>query len=90
MDYWINPNSTDGVAVWYDDHYLDTSRARLVLANAATWEASTMRNPQVATQWQDGSISATLQRGGFSSGIAWLYVVRADGSTSASWPVTLP
>ncbi len=90
MDYWINPSSTDGVAVWYDDHYLDNSRARLVLANAATWEASTMRSPQVATQWQDGSISATLQRGGFSSGIAWLYVVRADGSTSASWPVTLP
>ncbi len=90
MDYWINPGSTDGVAVWYDDHYLDTSRARLVLANAATWGASTMRNPQVATQWQDGSISATLQRSGFPAGMAWLYVVRADGSTSASWPVTLP
>ncbi|MDR7307697.1 hypothetical protein [Rhodoferax saidenbachensis] len=90
MDYWINPSSTDGVSVWYDDHYLDTSRARLVLANAATWSAATLRNPQVATQWQDGSISATLQRGGFSAGPAWLYVVRADGSTSTGWPVTLP
>lgn len=90
MDYWINPGSTDGVSVWYDDHYLDTSRARLVLANAATWSAATLRNPQVATHWQDGSISATLQRGGFSAGTAWLYVVRADGSTSTGWPVTLP
>lgn len=90
MDYWINPSSSDGISVWYDDHYLDTSRARLVLANAANWNAATLRNPQAATQWQDGSISAALQRGGFSAGTAWLYVVRADGSTSAGWQVTLP
>lgn len=90
MDYWINEGSTKGVEVWYDDHYLDTTRARLVLANADTWGASTQRSPQPATAWANGSITASLRRSGFSAGPAWLYVVRSDGSVSAPWPITLP
>lgn len=90
MDYWINEGSTNGVTVWYDDHYLDTSRARLVLANASTWAASTQRSPQPATQWSSGSVTAPLRRAGFAAGDAWLYVVRQDGAISASWRITLP
>ncbi len=90
MDYWINPTSTAGPSVWYDDHYLDTSRARLVLANAATWAASTIRSPQPATTWSATSVVAQLKTAGFTAGSdAWLYVVRADGTTSAGWKITL-
>lgn len=90
MDYWINEGSTNGVTVWYDDHYLDTSRARLVLANASTWAASTQRSPQPATQWSSGSITAPLRRAGFAAGNAWLYVVRHDGAVSAGRLIVLP
>lgn len=90
MDYWINEGSTNGVTVWYDDHYLDTSRARLVLANASTWAASTQRSPQPATQWSSGNVTAPLRRAGFAAGDAWLYVVRHDGAISTSWRITLP
>lgn len=91
MDYWINAGSTQGVAVWYDDHYLDTTRARLVLANAATWSASTMRSPQPATSWSTTAVVAPLRAAGFAAGTdAWLYVVRADGSVSPGWKIRLP
>jgi hypothetical protein len=90
MDYWINEGSTQGVSVWYDDHYLDTSRARLVLANASTWGAATQRCPQPATAWSNTSVTAPLRRAGFASGNAWLYVVRDDGTVSASWQIALP
>lgn len=90
MDYWINPSSTNGPTVWYDDHYLDTSRARLVLANAATWAGSTIRSPQPATQWSATTVAAQLKTGGFAADAdAWLYVVRADGSVSAGWKIHL-
>lgn len=89
IDYWLTPSSTNGVTVWYDDHYLDTSRARLVLANAATWDQATIRSPQPATAWSTGLISAQLKRGGLAAGDAWLYVVRADGTVSEGWKVTL-
>ncbi|MES2935254.1 MAG: hypothetical protein V4805_17405 [Pseudomonadota bacterium] len=90
IDYFITPTSTSGVSVWYDDHYLDTSRARLVLANASTWAASTMRSPQPATQWSGNAVTAQLKRGGFGAGNAWLYLVRADGVVSNGWKVVLP
>ena len=90
MDYWINPSSTNGVTVWYDDHYLDTSRARLVLANAATWASSTIRSPQPATQWNATTVVAQLKTGGFAAASdAWLYVVRSDGTVSAGWKIRL-
>lgn len=90
MDYYINSTSTKGIEVWYDDHYFDTSRARLVLANAATWSATTIRSPQPATMWSATSIVAQLKTAGFASGSdAWLYVVRADGTTSAGWKIRL-
>ncbi|GAA5170461.1 hypothetical protein GCM10025770_33420 [Viridibacterium curvum] len=90
MDYWLNPGSTNGVSVWYDDHYLDTSRARVVLANAATWSAATLRAPLPASAWSGSSITAPLLRSGFAAGQAWLYVVRDDGAVSNSWPISLP
>ncbi len=91
MDYYVNAGSTNGVTVWYDDHYLDTSRARLVLANAATWDQATIRSPQPATQWSASSIAAPLQAAGFAAGSdAWLYVVRADGVVSTAKPIRLP
>lgn len=89
IDYYLTPSSTNGVTVWYDDHYIDTSRARLVLANAATWDQTTIRNPQLATAWSNGQITAQLKRAGLAAGDAWLYVVRADGAVSEGWKVTL-
>ncbi|MBK9394059.1 MAG: hypothetical protein IPN40_09275 [Uliginosibacterium sp.] len=91
MDYWINTGSTQGVGVWYDDHYLDTTRARLVLANAASWNASTIRSPQPATSWSTTGVVAQFKPAGFASGTdAWLYLIRADGSVSPGWKIRLP
>ncbi|MEY4562930.1 MAG: hypothetical protein RLZZ618_2207 [Pseudomonadota bacterium] len=91
MDYYVNAGSTNGVTVWYDDHYLDTSRARVVLANASTWDQTTIRSPLPASQWAAGSISAPLQTGGFATGAeVWVYVVRSDGVVSTGRSLRLP
>lgn len=90
IDYYINSGATNGVSVWYDDHYLDTTRARVVLANSSDYSRATIRSPQPAVIWQENQITAQIKSAGLSSGQAWLFVVRADGSVSNAMSVTLP
>ncbi|GGY75308.1 hypothetical protein GCM10011613_21020 [Cellvibrio zantedeschiae] len=91
VDYFIEPTSTDGVSIWYDDHYLATTRARIVLANSSNWASATIRNPLVATSWNDVSANAPLQSAGFATNSnAWIYIINANGQVSQGWMVTVP
>lgn len=90
IDYYVRTGATNGISVWYDDHYLDTTRARVVLANSNEYDSATIRSPQPAVIWQENQITAQINSSGFSAGPAWLFVVRADGSISNAVALTLP
>ena len=69
---------------YFADVYLDYSRARVILGNAPTLDASTVREVQVPTSWSDSSISVTANLGKFADGrTAYLYVVDANGVVNA-------
>jgi hypothetical protein len=66
--------------------YVDTSRARVEISTAPTWEdaPSAARTSEVQgrlVSWSDGQIEVDLHAGAFDSlaGL-WLWVVRDDGS----------
>ena len=70
---------------YFADVYLDYSRARVILGNAPTFDASTIREVQVPTSWSNTSIALTVNLGKFQTGqTAYLYVVNASGMVNAN------
>ena len=76
---------------YFADIYLDYSRARVVLGNAPTLSASTIREVQIPTNWSASSISISANLGRFEVGqTAYLFVVDANGIASgAGFPVPI-
>lgn len=73
----------------YDDVFVDHTQGRVELGNSATWSSSTIREIQVPTSWLNGSVTVTLNRGGFGSGTYYLFVVDGAGDTSNGFPITI-
>jgi hypothetical protein len=70
---------------YFDDVYLDTTLARVVLADKPTLSQATIIENQIPSAWSDGSITATVNLGQFTQGqTAYLFVVDASGTPSAS------
>ena len=76
---------------YFADVYLDYSRARVVLGNAPTLSASTIREVQVPTSWSGSSISISANLGRFTAGqTAYVFVVDANGTPNGQgFPVTM-
>ncbi len=75
---------------YFADVYLDYTRARVVLGNASTLAASTLREVQIPTSWSTTSIAISANLGAFANGAtAYLFVVDANGQVSAGRPVTI-
>jgi hypothetical protein len=70
---------------YFDDVYLDTTLARVVLADKPVLSQATIVENQIPSAWSDGSITATVNLGQFTQGqTAYLFVVDASGTPSAS------
>lgn len=70
---------------YFADVYLDYSRARVILGNAATYAASTVREVQIPTSWSSSSITLAVNLGRFADGQpAYVYVVDSDGRVNAN------
>jgi len=68
---------------YFDDAYLDTTLARVVLANTPILSTATIIENQIPTAWSDGSITATVNLGQFTQGqTAYLFVVDGSGIPS--------
>jgi len=74
---------------WWDDAYIDNTRARVELSDSATWAGATHREIQISSLWSASDISIALNLGSFSvSDTLYLYVVDADGNVnSAGYPL---
>ena len=75
---------------YWDEIYVDNTRARVEIGNASTWSACTHREIQIPSAWSDNSITVKVNQGTFSNGqAAYLYVVNANGTLNTSgYPLT--
>jgi hypothetical protein len=82
---------TNAYSVWVDDFYIDTTRARVEIGDAATLASCKTRFVQPATKWTDSSISVSLSLNTFASGSkVYLYVFDSKGNVNAQgYPVTV-
>jgi hypothetical protein len=80
--------SGDGHTYW-DDVYVDNTRARIEIGDQGTYAASSHREIQLPNAWSDNSISIRLNRGGFTNleGL-YLYVIDAQGNASPGFPLS--
>lgn len=70
---------------YFDDIYIDTTWARVMIGNASTWTASTVREPQIPLSWSSTSITVKINQGRIASlGQAYLYVVDSSGAVNSS------
>jgi hypothetical protein len=70
---------------YFADVYLDYSRARVILGNAATFAASTVREVQIPSSWSSSSITVGVNLGKFAAGqTAYVYVVDSNGVVNAN------
>lgn len=80
------PSST--IKMFFDSIYVDNSFARVEIGDAATYANSTHREIQPAASWSDGEITIDVNRGSFSGGQAYLFVVDESGNASPGYPIT--
>lgn len=75
---------------YWDEVYIDRTRARIEIGNASTWTASSHREIQIPTAWSNNSISFKVNQGSFSVGDkGYLYVIDATGVPSVGFPITI-
>lgn len=67
---------------YYTDIYLDIgTQARVVIGNASTYAATTVREMQIPSAWSTTQITVTCNQGALSAVAGnWLYVITSTGS----------
>lgn len=87
---WYNDENRNGqgdhaARIYYDDIYLDTTRARVEICDAATRAAATRCEIQIPSAWSGSDITVQVNQGAFLSGaVAYLYVIDAQGNSNAN------
>lgn len=70
---------------YFADVYLDYSRARIVLTNHSDYTKATIVEPQIPTNWSDGSISANVNLGKFGKGDnAYVFIFDPSGQRNVT------
>lgn len=84
-----NEDLAVGTVVYMDDIYADDTWARVVVGNASTLAASTVREIQPMTAWGASSITVSLNRGSFGpTESAWLFVIDSSDASSSGFAFT--
>ncbi len=69
--------------IWYDDIYIDTTRARVMISNNASWTSATHREVQIPVSWTDTSITFEVNEGSFAVGEnVYIFAIDANGGVS--------
>lgn len=75
--------------VYFDDFYMSKSLARVEIGNASTYAACSQREIQIPSAWSATSITCTVNAGTLTGSGKYLFVINADGTASAGYPVTI-
>jgi len=71
--------------VYWDDAYIDTTRAHVEIGDADTYSACTHREIQVPTAWTSTSITVKANAGSFSNlSNLYMYVMDGNGAVNAT------
>ncbi len=80
----------DDLMVSVDDVYVDRTRARVELGDAADLEACTRRTIQIPVAWSDASATVAVNTAGWLvEETGYLFVVDASGRTSAGFEIVV-
>ncbi|MFH1586812.1 MAG: hypothetical protein ABID38_03080 [Candidatus Diapherotrites archaeon] len=76
--------------IYYDDVYVDSTRARVEIGNEATWADSTHKEIQIPSSWSNGIIEFTANQGAFGDGnAAYLFVIDEFGEMNETgYPIS--
>jgi hypothetical protein len=78
---------------YVDDVYFATgagAQARVEMGNQSSYQNCSNLAILTPTSWSNGSVTATVRQGGFAAGqSAYLFVIDANGTASAGFPVTI-
>ena len=76
---------------YYDDMYIDTSLARIMLCNNSTYANATICEPQIPSAWSNTTITSTVNLGKLpSSGMGYLFVFDSSNNhNSTGYPVVI-
>ncbi len=89
LPFYVAHSPGGSYKLYYDNVYIDSTRSRVEIGNAANWDECTLREVQIPTAWSNSSITLTANTNSFSNGTAWVYVVDADGKVSPGLPITI-
>lgn len=68
---------------FWDELYVDITRARVEIGDAATWAACTHREIQIPSAWSNDAITVNVNQGSFQNGQqVYLYVVDGNGQVN--------
>ncbi len=83
--------TSDDAFRYFDDIYIDTSLARVMLANNSNYNQATVVEPQIPSAWSSNLITVKVNLGKFpSSGSAYLFVFDSNNNhNSVGYPVTI-
>ena len=77
--------SVANLNIYYDQLYIDSSRARVELCDTSTWAARTHCEIQPMTAWNSGEIKIVFNPGTFTPGqTAYLYVSDGNGAVNSN------
>ena len=83
-------NGITAQTVWMDDVFIQAgTQARVEIGDNSNWNNCTHKEIQPPSAWSSNSITITLNKGSFSSGTAYLFVVDSTGAVSSSYSITL-
>lgn len=85
MSYFATDQGTPqpSMEFYWDELYVDITRARVELGDAATWAACSRREIQIPTAWSSDAITIDVNQGSFANGQqAYLYVVDGNGAVN--------
>jgi len=74
---------------YFDDIYVDNSWARVEIGDDPDYEDCSHREIQIPTDWSNSSIDIDFNKGSFSSGTVYLFVIDSSGDVSPGYSVTL-
>ncbi len=74
---------------WVDDVYVDKTQMRVEVGNSSTYSACTILEIQYPTAWTDNSITIIANKGTLSSGPAWVFIINANNTVVATYPITI-
>jgi hypothetical protein len=85
----VNENNGHEVDTYWDDIYMDDSWSRVEVCNGATYSNRSNCEIQIPSAWTDGQLQFKVNQGGFADdSTAYLYVIDANGCTSAGKQIT--